>query len=84
MKETTMVEVKYRSDKGGPEERIRARLKNSGGEEGYTVHTGGDAPNRVFHNVHEKGNVQQRGGDAKGEGNIHGEPRGSNNPHGEI
>ena len=80
-----MVEVKYRSDKGGrPAERIRARLKNSGGEEGYTVHTGGDAPNRVFHNVHEKGNVQQRGADNKGEGNIYGEPRGVNNPKGQI
>jgi hypothetical protein len=74
MKETTM-EVKYRSDKGGPEQRIRARLKNSGGEEGYTVHTGGDAPNRVFHNVHEKGNVQQRGGDNRGEPDIHGNMR---------
>jgi hypothetical protein len=71
-----MVEVKYRSDKGGPDERIRARLKNSGGEEGYTVHTGGDAPNRVFHNVHEKGNVQQRGGGNPGEGDIHGNKRG--------
>jgi hypothetical protein len=76
MKEATMVEVKYRSDKGGPAERIRARLKNSGGEEGYTVHTGGDAPNRVFHNVHEKGNVQQRGEGNKGEGDIHGNKRG--------
>jgi hypothetical protein len=78
------MEVKYRFDKGGPAERIRARLRNSGGEEGYTVHTGGDAPNRVFHNVHEKGNVQQRGADNKGEGNIHGEPRGVNNPKGQI
>ena len=77
------MEVKYRSDKGGPEERIRARLKNSGGEEGYTVHTGGDAPNRVFHNVHEKGNVQQRGSDVKGQ-DIYGNARGVNNPKGQI
>ena len=70
-----MVEVKYRSDKGGPEQRIRARLKNSGGEEGYTVHTGGDAPNRVFHNVHEKGNVQQRGSGNPGEGDINNRKR---------
>jgi hypothetical protein len=50
----------------------------------FTVHTGGDSPQRVFHNVHEKGNVMQRGPDAKGEGDIHGNRRGSNNPHGEI
>ena len=78
------MEVKYRSDKGGPEERIRARLKNSGGEEGYTVHTGGDAPNRVFHNVHEKGNVMQRGGDNRGEPGIDGRMRGPANRQGEI
>jgi hypothetical protein len=34
--------------------------------------------------VHEKGNVMQRGADNKGEGNIHGEPRGVNNPKGQI
>jgi hypothetical protein len=79
-----MVEVKYDPRKGGPDQRIRDRLKNSGGEEGYTVHTGGDAPNRVFHNVHEKGNVQQRGPDNKGEGDIHGNPRGVANPKGQI
>jgi hypothetical protein len=77
-----MFEIKH-SGKSMPE-RIRDRLKNSGGEEGYTVHTGGDAPNRVFHNVHEKGNVQQRGADNKGEGNIRGEARGVNNPKGQI
>jgi hypothetical protein len=69
------MEVKYDPRKGGPEERIRARLKNSGGEEGYTVHTGGDAPNRVFHNVHEKGNVQQRGSGNPGEGDINNRKR---------
>jgi len=80
-----MVEIKtHRDHPSSMEERIRNRGKNSGGEEGYTVHTGGDAPNRVFHNVHEKGNVQQRGGDNKGEGNIYGEPRGVNNPKGQI
>ena len=78
-----MVEVKYRSDKGEPEERIRARLKNSGGEEGYTVHTGGDAPNRVFHNVHEKGNVHQRGDDVPGQ-DIFGDKRGPANPRGQY
>jgi hypothetical protein len=73
------MEVKYdKSHHAGatPEQRIRARGRNSGGEEGYTVHTGGDAPNRVFHNVHEKGNVMQRGSDNKGEGSITGKPRG--------
>jgi hypothetical protein len=70
-----MVEVKYRTDKGTPDQRIRDRLKNSGGEEGYTVHTGGDAPNRVFHNVHEKGNVMRRGEPNVGEGSITGGKR---------
>jgi hypothetical protein len=54
------MEVKYdRTHHAGatPDQRIRSRLRNSGGEEGYTVHIGGDAPQRVFHNVHEKGNV---------------------------
>jgi hypothetical protein len=78
------MEVKYHSDKGGPEQRIRDRLKNSGGEEGYTVHTGGDSPQRVFHNVHEKGNVQQRGSDNRGEPGIDGRMRGPANRDGEI
>jgi hypothetical protein len=77
------MEVKYDPRKGGPGERIRARLRNSGGEEGYTVHTGGDAPNRVFHNVHEKGNVQQRGADVKGS-DIYGNARGPADREGEI
>ena len=80
-----MVEIKtHRDHPSSMEERIRARLKNSGGEEGYTVHTGGDAPNRVFHNVHEKGNVMQRGEDNKGEGSIINTPRGVANPKGQI
>jgi len=79
-----MVEIKtHRDHPADMATRIRNRGKNSGGEEGYTVHTGGDAPNRVFHNIHEKGNVMQRGPDVKGV-NIHGEPRGSANPKGEI
>jgi hypothetical protein len=80
------MEVKYdKSHHAGatPEQRIRNRLRNSGGEEGYTVHTGGDAPQRVFHNVHEKGNVQQRGDDVKGL-SIDNQPRGVNNPKGQI
>jgi hypothetical protein len=80
-----MVEIKtHRDHPASMEQRIRARLKNSGGEEGYTVHTGGDAMNRVFHNVHEKGNVQQRGSDNKGEGDINNRPRGPANRTGEI
>jgi hypothetical protein len=82
-----MTETKYDSTHHAgatPEARIRNRSKNSGGEEGYTVHTGGDAPNRVFHNVHEKGNVMQRGKDHPGEGNIFNEPRGPANRSGEI
>ena len=81
------METKYNTSHhagGTPAERIRARLRNSGGEEGYTVHTGGDSPQRVFHNVHEKGNVQQRGPDNKGEGDINNRPRGVNNPKGQI
>jgi hypothetical protein len=55
-------EVKY--DKShhagsGPEERIRARYNNSGGDNraGHTVQVG-TGPTRVFHNVHDKGQKQ--------------------------
>jgi len=79
-----MVEIKtHRDHPSSMEERIRNRGKNSGGEEGYTVHTGGDAPNRVFHNVHEKGNVMQRGEDVRGQ-DIDGYDRGVANPQGQI
>jgi hypothetical protein len=79
-----MVEIKtHRDHPSSMEERIRNRGKNSGGEEGYTVHTGGDAPNRVFHNVHEKGNVQQRGDDVPGQ-DIFGDKRGPANPRGQY
>jgi hypothetical protein len=42
-----------------PEERIRNRYKNSGGENraGHTVQTG-DGPNRLFTNIHDKGMKQ--------------------------
>jgi putative DNA primase/helicase len=46
-----MVEIKHSGK--SMEQRIRDRLKNSGGEEGYTVKTG-DGPQRVFHNVDGK------------------------------
>jgi hypothetical protein len=67
-----------------PEARIANRLRNSGGEEAdhHAVH--GTGPTRTHTNIHSTGNVQQRGSDNKGEGDIDNRPRGSNNPRGEI
>jgi hypothetical protein len=50
----------------GPEERIRNRLRNSGGDgrAGHTIKVG-DGAQRLFNNVHDKGaqqfNVRQKG-----------------------
>jgi hypothetical protein len=82
-----MAEIKYdTSHHAGatPEARIRNRLRNSGGEEADVTTKTGDSARRTFHNIHHTGNVMQRGADNKGEGNIHNQPRGSNNPKGEI
>jgi hypothetical protein len=39
----------------------------------------GSGPTRAFTNIHETGNVLQRGADNKGEGDIHGNKRGPAN-----
>jgi hypothetical protein len=78
-------EVKTRSDHpASMAERISRRLRNSGGEEADTTVKTGDGPTRVFHNIHNPGSARQHGPDNKGEGDITGSPRGSNNPRGEI
>jgi hypothetical protein len=66
------------------EETIARRMRNSGGEEADKTIKTGEGVRRTFHNVHLSGGQAQRGGDAKGEGNIHGEPRGPANRQGEI
>jgi hypothetical protein len=80
-------EVKYdRSHHAGatPEARIANRLRNSGGEEAdyHAVH--GTGPTRTHTNIHNPGSSRQHGPDNKGEGDINGSPRGSNNPRDEI
>jgi hypothetical protein len=78
-----MTEVKYRSDKGGPEKRIADRLKNSGdAQHADHVVQKGSSPNRTFTNVHHTRN-QQYGDGAKGSG-IFGEDRGPANRKGEV
>jgi hypothetical protein len=68
-----------------PEARIANRLRNSGEtKEAHHVVQKGSGPTRAFTNVHETGNVLQRGPDHKGEGNIFGQPRGVANPKGQI
>jgi hypothetical protein len=82
-----MAEIKYdtRHHAGAtPEARIANRLRNSGGEEADHVVQKGSGPTRAFTNVHEKGNVMQRGADHPGEGSIFGEKRGPANRSGEI
>jgi hypothetical protein len=81
------VEVKYdRNHPAGatPEARISARLRNSGGEEADHIVQKGSGPTRTFTNIHHPGSARQHGPDAKGEGDITGRPRGSNNTQGEI
>jgi hypothetical protein len=80
-----MVEVKtHRDHPASMEQRIRNRLRNSGGEEADFTTKVGEGPNRLFHNQHNPGSARQHGPDNKGEGDINNRPRGSNNPRGEI
>jgi hypothetical protein len=54
-------EVKYRSDKGGPEKRIADRLKNSGdAQHADHVVQKGSGPTRAVTNIHHS-RVQQYG-----------------------
>ena len=70
------MEVKYRSDKGGPEQRIADRLKNSGdtaNAQHSVVHCTG--PTRTYTNIHHS-RVHEHGAPNKGEGDINNKPRG--------
>jgi hypothetical protein len=81
------MEVKYDKSHhagGTPEQRIANRLRNSGGEESDHSVVHGAGPTRTWTNIGHKGNVQQRGPDNKGEGDINNRPRGVNNPKGQI
>jgi len=72
-------EVKYNTSHhagGTPEARIASRLRNSGGEEADRTIKSGEGVRRVFHNIHLSGHQAQHGGPNKGEGDIHGKPRG--------
>jgi len=84
-----MAEEKY--DRGHhlgatPEERIRNRLKTSTepqrGPGSHQV-TVGNSPNRTVTTVHPNANTRQHGED-RGGVDIHGRPRASANPRGEI
>ena len=66
------------------EETIRRRQENSGGVEADKTIKSGEGVRRVYHNIHLSGGQLQHGSDAKGEGDIHGRPRGPANRSGEI
>jgi len=66
------------------EETIVRRMRNSGGEEADKTIKSGEGVRRVFHNIHLSGSAKQHGADNKGEGDIHGNPRGPANPKGQI
>jgi hypothetical protein len=74
-----VMEVKYDTTHHSgatPEARIANRLRNSGNAEEadhHAVH--GTGPTRAHTNVHEKGNVMQRGPGHPGEGSITGHKR---------
>jgi hypothetical protein len=81
------MEVKYDTTHHAgatPEARIANRLRNSGNakEADHSV-VHGTGPTRTHTNVHEKGNVMQRGDDVRGQ-DIHGNARGPANTKGEI
>jgi hypothetical protein len=79
-----MPEIKTHPDRpSSMEQRITNRLRNSGDTKNADVVVQkGDSPSRTCTNVHHS-RVQQYGPDVKGV-DIHGRPRGSNNPRGEI
>jgi hypothetical protein len=78
-----MVEVKYRNDHpASPEARIANRLRNSGGEADHSV-VHGTGPTRTHTNIHHSGSAGRHGSPNKGEGDIHGHPRGPANQGGE-
>jgi hypothetical protein len=66
------------------EETIARRMRNSGGEEADKTIKSGEGVRRVYHNIHLSGHQTQHGNDNKGEGDIHGRPRGPANPKGQY
>jgi hypothetical protein len=67
-----MADVKLTSDKGSMQDRIHARLRNSGDGEGarpdFTVRQG-NSPTRTFHNVHHgssQGGAKRQNRDSDG------------------
>jgi hypothetical protein len=69
-------EIKYDTRKGGPEQRLTDRLKNSGDAKhaDYSVQKG-SGPTRAVTNIHHSRN-QQYGEGHPGEGSITGAKRG--------
>jgi hypothetical protein len=73
-KENQMTEVKYRDHPTAgntPEQRIAARLRNSGSPEADVTVQKGDGPTRSFTNIHTAGNAGRRD-DGKRVGPING------------
>jgi hypothetical protein len=69
-------EVKYNSAKGGPEQRIASRLRNSGdAQHADHVVQKGSGPTRAVTNIHHS-RVQQHGSGDEGAGDINGQKRG--------
>jgi hypothetical protein len=80
-----MVEVKtHRDHPASMEQRIRDRLKNSGGQEADFTTQVGSGPTRLFHNSHNSANMRQHGPDGKGERGIDGKARGPANTRGQY
>lgn len=74
----------HRDHPASMEERIRRRLRNSGGEEADRIVKTGDGPQRVFHNLHNPGSARQHGADNQGDPGIDGKMRGPANPKGQY
>lgn len=71
-----MVEVKtHRDHPASMEQRIRDRLRNSGGQEADFTTQVGSGPTRLFHNSHNSANVRQHGSHHEGEPGIDGRKR---------
>ena len=72
-----MVEIKtHRDHPASMEQRVRNRLKNSGGEEADSTTQLGSGPTRAFTNIHNPGSARRHGSPNQGEGSIDNKPRG--------
>ena len=71
------MEVKtHRDHPSSMEQRIRDRLKNSGGEEADHSVVHGTGPTRTWTNIHNPGSARQHGQGDPGEPGIDGRKRG--------